>query len=74
MAILPDQAERVTAEALPVTIVRYHEAAEQELLSEIGFLEAAAAGLGRRFFSAIQQGEDFVMKPTDSPRNRTRHS
>ncbi len=29
--------------------LRYHEAAEEELLSEIGYLELQAQGLGRRF-------------------------
>jgi len=45
-----------------VTIVRYHEAAEQELLSAIGFLEASTEGLGRRFFREVQEAEDFLMK------------
>jgi hypothetical protein len=33
-----------------VTLIRYHEAAEAELLEEIGYLELRAKGLGRRFF------------------------
>lgn len=31
--------------------VKYHEAAEEELLREIGYLELRAKGLGRRFFA-----------------------
>jgi hypothetical protein len=33
--------------------LRYHEAAEEELLNEIGYLELQAKGLGRRFFTEI---------------------
>ena len=36
--------------------VRYLEAAEQELLNEIGYLELRAKGLGRRFHAVIPQG------------------
>lgn len=34
--------------------LRYHEAAEVELLHEIGYLEIQARGLGRRFFAEIR--------------------
>jgi plasmid stabilization system protein ParE len=40
--------------------VRHHEAAEQELLSEIGYLELRGESLGRRFFAEILRGEDFL--------------
>jgi hypothetical protein len=30
--------------------IRYHQAAEDELLSEIGYLELRVPGLGRRFY------------------------
>jgi len=33
--------------------VKYHEAAEEELLHEIGYLEQRANGLGRRFRGRI---------------------
>ncbi|HEX9900576.1 MAG TPA: type II toxin-antitoxin system RelE/ParE family toxin [Candidatus Methylomirabilis sp.] len=40
--------------------VRYHEAAEDELLNEIGYLELQARGLGRRFFAEIQRAESLM--------------
>ena len=40
--------------------VRYHEAAEEELLTEIAYLESRAAGLGRRFFGDIRKAEDSI--------------
>jgi plasmid stabilization system protein ParE len=49
-----------------VTTVRYHPAAEEELLSEIGFLELRAAGLGRRFFDEIQRAERLVAQFPES--------
>ncbi|MBV9743866.1 MAG: type II toxin-antitoxin system RelE/ParE family toxin [Acidobacteriia bacterium] len=42
--------------------VRYHEAAEQELLSEIGYLENCAEDLGRRFLTEILKAEDFLVE------------
>jgi hypothetical protein len=41
-----------------VTPVKYHEAAEEELLHEIGYLELRANGLGRRFFAEVQRAEN----------------
>ena len=41
-------------------VVRYHEAAELELLSEIEYLELRREGLGRRFFSEILRAEQFI--------------
>lgn len=40
--------------------VKYHEAAEEELLHEIGYLEQRANGLGRRFFAEVQRAEDLI--------------
>jgi plasmid stabilization system protein ParE len=40
-----------------VTPVRYHEAAEDELLNEIGYLELQAKGLGRRFLAEVHRTE-----------------
>jgi hypothetical protein len=40
--------------------IRYLEAAEAELLGEIGYLEACAAGLGRRFFDEVKRAERFI--------------
>ncbi len=40
--------------------VRYHEAAEEELLTEIVYLESRAAGLARRFFADIRKAEDLI--------------
>lgn len=42
--------------------VKYHEAAEEELLREIGYLEQRANGLGRRFFAEVQRAEDLVVQ------------
>lgn len=40
--------------------VDYHEAAEEELLSEIGYLELQPAGLGRRFFGEVRRAENLI--------------
>jgi plasmid stabilization system protein ParE len=43
-----------------MTPVRYHEAAEAELLMEIGYLEDRSRGLGRRFHEAVRQTEGLI--------------
>jgi toxin ParE1/3/4 len=43
-------------------MLRYHEAAEEELLNEIGYLELQAQGLGRRFFAEIRRAEDRIVQ------------
>jgi len=43
-----------------VTPLRYHEAAEDELLNEIGYLELRAKGLGRRFFAEVRRAESLI--------------
>ena len=40
--------------------VRYHEAAEEELLREIAYLELRAGGLGRRFLAEVQRTEKLI--------------
>jgi plasmid stabilization system protein ParE len=40
--------------------VRYHEAAEEELLREIAYLELRASGLGRRFLAEVQRAEKLI--------------
>ena len=40
--------------------IRYHEAAEAELLHEIGYLELRTKGLGRRFLSEIRKAESSI--------------
>lgn len=40
-----------------MTPVAYHEAAEEELLREIEYLERRSLGLGRRFFTEVQKAE-----------------
>ena len=42
--------------------VEYHEAAEEELLHEIGYLELQAAGLGRRLFAEVQRAENLISR------------
>ncbi len=46
--------------------LRYHEAAEEELLNEIGYLELQAQGLGRRFFDEIQRAEERIAQFPES--------
>jgi hypothetical protein len=45
-----------------VISVRYHEAAEDELRQELGFLELRAKGLGRQFLSEVRRVEDFIAR------------
>ena len=40
--------------------LQYHEAAEDELLMEIGYLELRAIGLGRRFFAEVRRAEQLI--------------
>lgn len=42
--------------------LQYHEAAEEELLNEIGYLELQAQELGRRFFAEIRRVEDRIIQ------------
>jgi plasmid stabilization system protein ParE len=49
-----------------MTPLRYHEAAEEELLNEIGYLELQAHGLGRRFFAEIRRAEDRIAQFPES--------
>jgi len=51
-----------------VTPVRYHQAAEDELLTEIGYLELRVPGLGRRFYSEVQRAENFLAEFPESAR------
>ena len=43
-----------------MTPVRYHEAAEGELLDEIGYLELQPKGLGQRFFAEVRRTESLI--------------
>lgn len=45
-----------------MTPLRYHEAAVEELLNEIGYLEVQAQGLGRRFFAEIRRAENHIIQ------------
>lgn len=49
-----------------MTPIRYHEAAEAELLDEIGYLELRAKGLGRRFLGEIRRAESIIGKCPES--------
>jgi len=51
-----------------VTPVRYHPAAEDELLNEIGYLELRAKGLGRRFFAEVRRAESLIAQYPESAR------
>jgi plasmid stabilization system protein ParE len=45
-----------------VTSVRYHEAAQDELLQEIAYLELHAGGLGQRFFLEVRRSQDLIAR------------
>ena len=48
--------------------IEYHEAAEEELLSEIAFLESRSPGLGRRFFAEVARAENLIAQfPESAP-------
>jgi len=49
-----------------VKLVKYHEAAEDELLSEIGYLDLRADGLGRRFFGEVRRAENLIAQFPES--------
>ena len=49
-----------------MTPVEYHEAAEDELLREIAYLELQATGLGRRFFAEIRRVENLIARFPES--------
>ena len=40
--------------------VNYHEAAEAELLNEVGYLELRREGLGRRFLAEVRRAENNI--------------
>jgi plasmid stabilization system protein ParE len=42
--------------------LRYHEAAEYELLTAVGYLEARGDGLGRRFLDEVQRVERLIIE------------
>ena len=42
--------------------VQWLEAAEDELLNEIGYLELQASGLGRRFFAEVARVEALIVE------------
>lgn len=51
-----------------MTPIRYHEAAEDELLHEIAFYEQRLPGLGRRFHEAVTHAEHRIAQFPDSGR------
>lgn len=46
--------------------LKYHEAAEEELLHEIAYLELRLPGLGRRFYNEIQRVEKLMAQFPES--------
>lgn len=48
-----------------MTPIRYHEAAEAELLDELGYLELRAEGLGQRFFAEVLRAESMIAQLPD---------
>ena len=49
-----------------MTAIRYLEAAEEELLTEIGYLEHRAHGLGRRFFDQVKRAESLIAQSPEA--------
>lgn len=49
-----------------MTPIKYHEAAEAELLNEIGYLELQAKGLGRRFYAEVRRVERLIAQFPES--------
>ena len=49
-----------------MTPVRYHPAAEDELLNEIGYLELRVPGLGRRFYAEVRRAESLIARFPES--------
>lgn len=49
-----------------MTPIKYHEAAEDELLNEIGYLELRAKGLGRRLDAEIRRAERLIAQFPES--------
>lgn len=43
-----------------MTPVKYHQAAEEELLNEVAYLELRLPGLGRRFYSEVLRAERLI--------------
>ena len=43
-----------------MTPVRYHQAAEDELLNEIGYLELRVRGLGRRLYAEVRKAGSLI--------------
>lgn len=46
--------------------VHYHEAAEDELLTQIAYLERRAQGLGRRFFEEVKRAEGLIAESPEA--------
>mgnify|MGYP005865181865 FL=1 len=46
--------------------IRYHEAAEDELLNEVGYLELQAKGLGRRLWAEVRRAENLIAQFPES--------
>ncbi len=49
-----------------MTPFRYHQAAEDELLNEIGYLELRVPGLGRRFYAEVRRAESLIAQLPES--------
>lgn len=51
--------------------LKYHEAAQDELLNEIGYLELQAKGLGHRFYAEVRRAEHLISQfPESAPEIR----
>jgi len=49
-----------------VKAVRYHEAADSELLTAVGYLELRTKGLGRRLFAEVRKAEALIAEFPES--------
>ena len=64
----PFQPKRSQEDGQPVTLicVHYHEAAEDESLHAIGYLELRAKGRGQRFYRDVRRAEDLIFQFAES--------
>lgn len=54
--------------------IEYLEAAEEEFLSEIGYLEERSPGLGRRFITEVHKAEALIVRFPVASGSGARHS
>src|SRR5438445_249690 len=67
-AVRAEEVVKKSRKTVPVILVKYHEAAKDEFLTEVGYLELRASGLGRRFLAEVRRAEDLIAQfPESAP-------